>query len=215
MTYDELAIALRAHRMWLNNKNGGPVFDLQAARLVCNDAALRGKGMKYAAMAEANLSGAILDEAILDHACLARADLRGAKLVGTSLFRTDFSFADLAGADLTDADVRHTAWTGANLAGVLGLPDVPAIPNLHQKVADAVGQDGENLYMADWHHPCGTRHCRAGWAITFAGSAGKRLYTTFGGSTAGALIYFKSTGTVPDFYADDDVALEDIRKCAE
>jgi hypothetical protein len=90
---------------------------------------------------------------------------------------------------------------------------VPYVEHLHQRVAEAVGPEGELLQMSSWH--CGTKHCRAGWAIVLAGEAGAALEAKYGPATAGALIYGRSTGTVPNFYADDEVALADIKRCAQ
>jgi hypothetical protein len=213
MNRDELLRATNAHQLWLNHKNGGPSLGA-GTRLVCNDAVLRGVDLFGARLSEALLAGADLSDAALGHARLYRADLRGTKLRGASLFRADLSCADLAEADLTDAGIRHAIWTGANLTGVTGLPVAPVVPDLHKQIAEAVGQDGENLDMLDWHHPCGTTHCRAGWAITLAGDAGEWLESKFGGSTAGALIYWASTGMIPEFFAEYRDALEDIRRCA-
>jgi len=66
--------------------------------------------------------------------------------------------------------------------------------------------------MSDWHQ-CKTTHCRAGWAITI-NPAGAELERVFGAEWAGRLIYLKSTGRVPDFFASNERALADIRRCA-
>ena len=111
-----------------------------------------------------------------------------------------------ARADLTGADLA-----GANITGAIGLPDAPTVPDLDRKILEA-SEDGARLEMGSWH--CGTTHCRAGWAIALAGAEGAELEKTLGASAAGALIYFRSTGRVPDFFASTAVALADIRKCA-
>ena len=77
------------------------------------------------------------------------------------------------------------------------------------------------LYMGTWHDKgaCGTTHCRAGAAIVLH-PLGLELETVFGSQLAGAVIYLaarKGTpleGQVPNFFADNDAAMADIRKCA-
>ena len=68
--------------------------------------------------------------------------------------------------------------------------------------------------MNTWH-TCETTHCRAGWAITLAGSKGLELETKYGPNVAGCMIYRASTGRVPNFYASNEAALADIRAQAE
>ena len=118
-----------------------------------------------------------------------RADLSGANLRG----------ANLSGADLRDAD--------------LGLA-VPVIPNIDAAILSAI-ENGGSLNMQEWH-TCETTHCRAGWAIMLAGSAGDELEQRVGPCAAGALIYAASRPRqrVPDFFASTDDALADLRKCA-
>ena len=68
--------------------------------------------------------------------------------------------------------------------------------------------------MAQWHDPdCQTTHCRAGWAIALAGDSGRALEAKYGPAAAGALIYAKSRPGVPipDFNADNEAALADIK----
>jgi hypothetical protein len=72
-----------------------------------------------------------------------------------------------------------------------------------------------SLDMSAWHAACGTTHCRAGWAITFAGAEGATLEKMVGSETAGRLIYEASTGRMaPNFYARTEDAIADIRRCA-
>jgi hypothetical protein len=71
---------------------------------------------------------------------------------------------------------------------------------------------GGGLEMSEWHQ-CKTTHCRAGWAITI-NPAGAELERVFGPEWAGRLIYLKSTGRVPNFFASNNRALADIRKRA-
>ncbi len=90
---------------------------------------------------------------------------------------------------------------------------VPVVADLDTRVAEAVGVDGSRLRMDRWH--CGTSHCRAGWAVTLAGEAGAELERVLGSEFAGRLIYEASTGRpAPDFFAGNEAALADIRRCA-
>ena len=99
-------------------------------------------------------------------------------------------------------------------------PEVPIVEHLDRKLFDAVTTGGGSLEMGAWH-TCETTHCRAGWAIHLAGPAGYALQESLGGERgggaerAGRAIYRASTGRVPHFYATNERALEDIRRCAE
>jgi hypothetical protein len=96
--------------------------------------------------------------------------------------------------------------------GVLKSLEVPIVENLDQKVLEAT--EAGNLEMGLWHS-CETTHCRAGWAITYGGEAGRKLEEEVGPEMAGRLIYEASTGRpAPDFYASNEAAAADIRRCA-
>ena len=85
-------------------------------------------------------------------------------------------------------------------------------PNIDAAILSAI--DVEKLFgleMHSWH--CGTTHCRAGSAIHIH-PMGYELEKVFGSRTAGAVIYLKSTGRVPDFFASNHDAMANIRKCA-
>lgn len=90
---------------------------------------------------------------------------------------------------------------------------VPVIPKIDRAILDAISKDGL-LEMTKWH-TCKTTHCRAGWAIHLAGRRGRLLEKRYGSAVAGALIYYASAGYVPDFYATNWEAIEDIRQHAE
>ncbi len=135
---------------------------------------------------------------------LSGADLRGANLSGAYLRGANLRGADLRGANLRGADRR-----GANLRD---LSDVPSVPGLDVMIADATRAAGA-LEMGSWH-TCETTHCRAGWAITLAGEAGRKLEEKNGSHVAGLLIYLKNTGRIPDFFCDNATAMADIEKCA-
>jgi hypothetical protein len=87
---------------------------------------------------------------------------------------------------------------------------------LHTRILAAIDQGG-SLDMSTWH-TCETTHCRAGWAVHLAGSAGRLLEAQFGSGAAAALIHQASCPwmeKVPDFYASNEEALADIKRCAE
>ncbi len=68
--------------------------------------------------------------------------------------------------------------------------------------------------MGNWHK-CNTTHCRGGWAVILAGKKGKALEDKFGVFLAATLIYLKSTGRIPDFFATNRAAMADLKKCAK
>jgi hypothetical protein len=68
---------------------------------------------------------------------------------------------------------------------------IPVIENIHQKVLEAVS-DPEALDMSTWH-TCDTTHCRAGWVVTLAGEAGKKLEEETSTAFAAYQIYKKSS----------------------
>ena len=190
---------------------------------------LGGANLGGAYLGGANLGGADLGGANLGSADLRGADLRGADLGGAYLRGAYLRGADLRGADLGGANLGGAYLRGANLGGAnLGganlegasfgdlLAGIPVVPDLDKRIAEAVGESGEHLDMGNWHQPCGTTHCRAGWAIALAGDAGRDLERRMGPDVAGSLIYLASTPRrkIPDFYASNEAALEDIRKCA-
>ena len=113
---------------------------------------------------------------------------------------------NLRGADLSGADLG-----GADLSGAKGIT-APIIEDLDGRILKAI-EAGGKLEMGRWH-TCKTTHCRAGWAIHFAGDFGKALEERIGPSAAGALIYWASCKCVPNFFASNEEALEDIKKGA-
>lgn len=92
---------------------------------------------------------------------------------------------------------------------------VPVIKNLDACILAAI-EAGGTLDMYVWHDGdfCGTTHCRGGWAIHLAGAAGEALEEVMDAEASAACIYLASTGRVPDFYCDNEEALEDMRRCA-
>ena len=95
--------------------------------------------------------------------------------------------------------------------------EVPVIENLHQKLYAAVTASPEALDMSEVH-ACATTHCRAGWVVTLAGEAGKKLEERFGWDLAAMKIYDAScpgfTISPVRFYDSDEDALADMKKMA-
>ena len=88
MTKEKLNEILTAHKLWLQNEDGGRRADL----------------------CEADLSKADLSGVNLSEVNLCEADLSGANLSRANLSKDDLSWANLSGADLSWADL-----SGANL----------------------------------------------------------------------------------------------------
>jgi hypothetical protein len=188
-TQDELREVILAHARWLTGEDGG----------------------KRADLTRADLTGADLTD----------ADLTGADLTDADLTRADLTDADLTGADLTDAvltraDLTDAVLTGADLTRATGIR-APVIPNIDATILACVegAQARGSLNMNEWH-ACDTTHCRAGWAIHLAGEAGYMLEDRIGPAAAGALIYAASRPgkPIPNFYATNEDALDDLRACA-
>lgn len=97
-----------------------------------------------------------------------------------------------------------------------GAPPIPVIENIHQKVFEAASQPGA-LKMTSWH--CGTTHCRAGWVVTLAGEAGKKLEEFHNTELAAMLIYRQSSPNLlvnpARFYDDAADAIRDMKRMAD
>ena len=159
-----------------------------------------GMAIKLAVKSGADLSGADLSG----------ADLSDSYLIGAYLSGADLSDADLSDANLSDVNLSHANLSRADLSGV------PVIENIHQNVFAAASQAGA-LDMSDWH-TCKTTHCRAGWAITLAGDAGKSLENEIGPAAAAAAIYIASDPKlerIPDFHCSNETAMADMKRLAE
>ena len=133
-------------------------------------------------------------------------------LTRANLTRANLTRANLADANLTRADLARANLAGADLTGV------PVVQNIDAAILAAI-EDGGKLEMSAWHGEggiCGTTHCRAGWAVHLAGQAGRDLENKVGPQRAGAMIYRASRPgkPAPWFFASDDEAMADIRKCA-
>jgi hypothetical protein len=201
---------------------------------------LTGANLAGADLTGADLTGAYLTDAYLADAYLTGADLTGAYLTDAYLADayladanlTDAYLADayLAGADLTDADLADAINVTAQQQAPCGLtrrgsrmdharryrerhPEVPVVDNLDSKILEHIGDGSLILKMSDWH-TCETTHCRAGSAVHLAGRPGYELEAKVGAERAGRMIYRASTGRSPYFFASDEAALADIRRCA-
>jgi hypothetical protein len=105
----------------------------------------------------------------------------------------------------------------------LDLSGVPVVPDIDRAILAAI-EVGGVLDMGNWHDsdpdedgPCGTTHCRAGWAIHLAGEAGYALERKVDDpDIAGGLIYAASRPGVPipSFFCSDAAAMADLRACA-
>ena len=182
---------------------------------------LAGANLADANLARAYLAGANLADANLARADLARAYLAGAYLADANLAGADLAGAYLAGAYLAGANLAGADLARANLARAIEIDDaeIPTVDKIDMKILAAI-ECGGLLDMSAWHGPdnniCGTTHCRAGWAVHLAGDAGIALQAKVGPQSAGAMIYRKSRPSQPApwFFASNDDALADIRKCA-
>src|SRR5690606_7033050 len=95
-------------------------------------------------------------------------------------------------------------------------PEIPVIENIHQKVLDAVRNPGA-LNMESWH-TCDTTHCRAGWVVHLAGSAGIELEEMTSTPFAAMQIYKASSPirvSPTRFFESNETAMNDIERCAE
>ncbi len=92
---------------------------------------------------------------------------------------------------------------------------IPKIENIHQKILGEVDRPGA-LKMESWHTR-NTTHCRGGWVIEIAGNAGKELEEKTSPLFAAMMIYKASSPikvSPPRFYESNEVAMQDIRRCA-
>jgi len=92
---------------------------------------------------------------------------------------------------------------------------IPVIEDIHQRVLDAVTAEGCALDMSTWHR-CETTHCRAGWVVTLAGEAGKKLESQTTTLFAAQQIYKASGYEISPrrFFDSDAAAMADMRKLA-
>jgi hypothetical protein len=95
------------------------------------------------------------------------------------------------------------------------LTDIPKIENIHQAIYAAASAP-RALDMSTWH-ACGTTHCRAGWAVHLAGTAGYELEERTSAAFAAQQIYKASGYEISPcrFYDDNQAALADMKQLAE
>ena len=215
MSATEIQAVLSEHKKWLSGEGGNRAnlrdLNLWGANFSGVNlwgANLSGADLSNANLSNANLSGANLENTHLRDANLSGTDLRGANLRGADLIDTNLRDANLRHADLRHANLRNADLRGAQL------PVKLVVPGLDQKMLEACEVDGA-LNMFTWH-TCETMHCRAGWAVTLAGEAGRVLEGLTDTATAAALIYASTypDRKIPDFYGDNDETMQDIRRCA-
>jgi uncharacterized protein YjbI with pentapeptide repeats len=199
---------------------GSVLFSLETDSLkLCVEAAVKsganltGANLSGADLSGANLRGADLTGAYLYGANLSRANLSRANLYGANLSGANLSRANLYRADLSGADLRGSNLSGADLSKIKDWGMVPKLKKLNARILAAIKKGG-SLEMGSWHS-CDTTHCRGGWAITLAGKKGIELEAKMGTILAAALIYYKSTGKIPNFFASNKAAMADLRKCAK
>jgi hypothetical protein len=93
---------------------------------------------------------------------------------------------------------------------------VPVIPDIH-KVVYAAASNPDALEMAQWH-TCANTHCRAGWVVTLAGEAGRKLEQFYNTPLAAMLIYDASDPSFKinpaRFHDNNEDALADMKRLA-
>lgn len=208
---DTIEDRLRRHKDWLNERDGGERLVVRGSELADQ---LGARDLASEDLRRADFEGADLREFDFGSANLSGANLVGADLRGSNLEHATLDGADLRGADLRGAELFEIFATGAKLGGIQTSHAVPRVAGLDEQILELVQADLRALDMGSWHS-CSTTHCLAGWAVTLAGPAGRQLELSIGAQTAGALIYAKSTGAIPDFYADDADAIADLEERVE
>jgi hypothetical protein len=208
------------------------------------DAYLRGADLRDADLRDADLRGADLRGADLRGADLRGADLGGAYLRGAAMpagfdrsahkdpetpyvRHVPEHAPNQPRLSREERDARRRARRSERAAAYRkDHPEVPVVEHLDAKILHGIEAKVLVLDMGRWHgddahgsaasaEACGT-HCRAGSAIHLAGRDGYALERKLGSAEeAGRAIYLASTGRAPHFFASNDRALADIRRCAE
>jgi uncharacterized protein YjbI with pentapeptide repeats len=161
-----------------------------------------------------DLSGADLSYGSFEGACFDRAILTGANITGAWFCGATFKGAVFRGLDLSSANFSGAIIEGA-IVNAEDLVSIPIIPDIHKAIYAAASVPG-TLDMRSWH-ACQTTHCRAGWVVTLAGSAGAALEDKLGTEPAATLIYLASDPhikSIPDFHASDEDAMADMQRLA-
>jgi len=163
-----------------------------------------------------SLRGLDFSDAQFEMATCQGTDFTGSRLTGARFTFTDLTCAVLDGCDLTGASFIDTPLHRASLRNAQG---VPVLEDIHRQVYEAARQDGA-LHMGAWH-ACETTHCRAGWVNVLAGA--RHLEDRNNPGALAHLIYLASDperfsgpagDDLPDFYAQDDAALNDMARLA-
>lgn len=99
-------------------------------------------------------------------------------------------------------------------ARAAGFAEIPTIRNIDAQILEKLGEEHACLDMGGWHHgdPCGTTHCRGGWAIFLAGKEGQKMEQRLSTATVARLIYAASRPgrDLPSFYMNTSDALDDL-----
>ena len=93
---------------------------------------------------------------------------------------------------------------------------IPEIKNIHSVVLEAASKP-DALEMGDWH-TCDTTHCRAGWVVTLAGEAGRKLEQQTSTAFASMMIYKESSDirVSPNmYYVTNEESMKDMKRCAD
>ena len=95
------------------------------------------------------------------------------------------------------------------------LTEIPVIPNIHTAIYEAASKP--NAFDMGDFHSCGTKHCRAGWAIHLAGEAGYALERATSATFAAMRIYEASGYLISPvrFFETNDGAMADMRRLSE
>jgi len=91
---------------------------------------------------------------------------------------------------------------GANLEGVRALLGIPDDPTLPARILAQITTSPETWDQTQWHNPCGTKHCIAGWACVLSGPLGHYLDINLGTETAATLLLWQPGVALPSFAAD-------------
>ena len=187
ISQEELDERIKLHELWLKEE-GGERLDVSRCDLQELD------------FSRSNFSGAYFSG----------ANFTDANFTDANFLRANFSFANFSGANFS-----HANFSLANFSDAVGLPPSPIIENIDKKLLKILESEENSLDMYAWH-TCETTHCRAGWYIVLAGDEGRKLEEELRTNVAGALIFHASypKKRIPDWCADNDDALEDIRRNA-
>ena len=222
ISQEELDERVRQHSLWLQDKDGERLdlsyHDLE--RLDLSDSPLKraifiGAKLRSANFQLTNLFEAELEDADLREADFRNSNLREACLSFAMLNRADFRCSTLGGADFVGAAIEGAHLEGAIINDAFGLPTAPKIENIDRKLLEVLNADKHFLDVKS----CYTHETtlgRLGWYIKIAEKEGQSLERNYGRSVAGALIFHASypNKRIPDWYASDEQALEDIRRNA-